>query len=306
MMTEPVFILGAPRSGTTFLSSLLDSTSYGAPFETQFITKYFKKLDNYGDLNVLMNFSGLVKDILDERAVMQWNLDIDIPSFFEEFNGDVTYSKLVDKLCLKAAGKKGLTSWGDKTPHYLADIEIIYELFPDSKYIYIVRDGRDVALSLLNKGWGPNNIFTCAKYWVDLNKENGCLDKIKGKGNLFFLKYEDLLDNVEFYVKNIYEFLGTKIDIGKHHQYSNRVLKGNYNKWKSKLSDSQIKVFELVAADTLNRFGYKASHNKGKIPFLLKLIYQFHDKVFRFKHLFKLNVIDTIKIKYFGKEPFAE
>jgi len=306
MMTEPVFILGAPRSGTTFLSGLLDSTSYGAPFETQFITKYFKKLDNYGDLNVLMNFSRLVKDILDERAVMQWNLEIDIPTFFEEFNGDVTYSKLVDKLCLKEAGKKGLTSWGDKTPHYLTDVEIIYEMFPDSKYIYIVRDGRDVALSLLKKGWGPNNIFTGAKYWVELNKENDCLDEIKRKDNLLFLKYEDLLDNVELYVNNIYEFLETTIDKEKHRQYSHRVLKGNYNKWKSMLSDSQIKVFELVAADTLNRFGYKATHSKGKVPYILTLAYQFHDRVLRLKHLFKLNVIDTIKIKYFGKEPFAE
>jgi hypothetical protein len=305
-MTEPVFILGAPRSGTTFLSSLLDSTSYGAPFETQFFTKYFKKLDNYNDLNDLMNFSRLVKNILDERAVMQWKLDIDISSFFEEFNGDVTYSKLVDKLCLKAAAKKGLTSWGDKTPHYLTDIEIIYEMFPDSKYIYIVRDGRDVALSLLKKGWGPNNIFTSAKYWVELNKENDCLDEIKRKGNLLFLKYEDLLDNVELYVNNIYEFLEATIDKETQRQYSHRVLKENYNKWKTMLSDSQIKVFESVAADTLNRFDYKVVNGRGKIPYILTLAYIFHDKVLLFKHLFKLNVIDTIKIKYFGKEPFAE
>jgi len=305
-MSEPVFILGAPRSGTTFLSSLLDSTDYGAPFETHFITKYFKKLGDYGDLYDLANFSRLVKHILQERAVMQWGLDINIPTFYEEFDGGVTYSKLVDKLCLKAAAKKGLSSWGDKTPHYLKDVEIIYEMFPDSKYIYIVRDGRDVALSLLKKGWGPNNIFTCAEYWMELNKVNDCLEEIESKGNLLFIKYEDLLDNVELYINNIYDFLETAIDEEKHRQYSHRVLKGNYDKWRSMLSDSQIKVFESVAADTLDRFGYEVIHGKGQVHYISKLAYQFHDKVMLFKHLFKLNVIDTIKIKYFGKEPFAE
>lgn len=45
-----IFILGAPRSGTTFLASLLELTFFGKPFETPFITKYYKLLADYGDI----------------------------------------------------------------------------------------------------------------------------------------------------------------------------------------------------------------------------------------------------------------
>ena len=44
MDAKQVFILGAPRSGTTFLASLLTHTRFKAPFETHFIPKFYKKL----------------------------------------------------------------------------------------------------------------------------------------------------------------------------------------------------------------------------------------------------------------------
>ena len=55
-MSRRVFIIGAPRSGTTLLASLLANTISGPPFEPHFITKYYKKLDDYGDITQLNNF----------------------------------------------------------------------------------------------------------------------------------------------------------------------------------------------------------------------------------------------------------
>ena len=305
-MNKPIFILGAPRSGTTFLASLLEKTDFGAPFETHFITKYYKKLADYGDINVYQNFSRLLADILGERAVQQWQLDFDHEAFFKALGPDVTYAQLVNELCLKASQQKGLTSWGDKTPHYLNDIDILYKLFPDSKYIYIVRDGRDVTLSLLEKDWGPNNVYYCAKYWSDLNRNSQCLESLEQANNLYRLTYENLVDNVEHHVKEIYAFLGVTYDEKEVAELVKTVKPGNYNKWKKQMTSRQVDTFDRIASDTLKRFDYEVSTDDVSVSPIWRAIYFIHNAIFRARHLFIINVVDGIKIKFFGKQPFAE
>lgn len=305
-MNKQIFILGAPRSGTTFLATLLKKTEYGAPFETHFITKYFKKLANYSNINEYKNYQNLLQDILNERAVKQWKLNIDYEKFFEELGPKFTYSQLVNKICLKASQQKGFNSWGDKTPDYLADIDILCELFPDAKFIYIIRDGRDVTLSLLEKDWGPNNIYSCAKYWVSLNRDSPSLNNLRSTHNLYQLKYEDLLDNVEFHIKEIYSFLNQKYDDSELQELASKVKPGNYNKWKKRMTPMQINTFDRIASKTLKRFNYEQSTEESPISTVWKIIYFTHNGFCRVRHLFILNVIDGIKIKFFGKEPFAE
>ena len=305
-MNKPIFILGAPRSGTTFLASLLKRTDYGAPFETHFITKYYKKLANYGDINVYENFQNLLTDILNERAVQQWRLKIDHKAFFKELGSSFSYSQLVNELCLKASQQKGFTFWGDKTPNYLVDVEILYKLFPDSKYIHIVRDGRDVTLSLLEKDWGPNNVYYSASYWVALNQEYDCFENLRSSNNLYQLKYEDLIDDVEKHIKDIYAFLNIDYTDNDLRELAVTVKPGNYNKWKNHMTIRQIKTFDKMASDTLKRFDYEISAEQGEVSLIWRAIYFLHNVVFRIRHLFIINVIDGIKIKFFGKEPFAE
>lgn len=306
IMNKPIFILGSPRSGTTFLAGLLKDAGYGEPFESHFITKYYKKLADYGDINVYKNFLSLLEDILNERAVKQEKSDFDHEKFFKELGAHFTYSQLVDKICLKVFQQEGFNSWCDKTPNYLGDIDILYELFPDSKYIYLVRDGRDVTLSLLEKDWGPNNIYYCARYWVTLNQGSVHLDCLEVTNNLYQLRYEDLLDNVEKYVKEIYSFLGWKCDKAELLELAKTVKSGNYNKWKKHMTSRQINIFDRVAADILKQFDYEISTEERPISFIWRILYFSHNVIFRIRHLFIINVIDGVKIRFFGKEPFAE
>lgn len=304
--TNNVFILGAPRSGTTFLASLLAVTRFRTPFETQFIPKYYKKLSSYGDLNQFKNFSCLVNNILSERAVMQWKLDLNVKEFYDGFGGEVSYAKLVDKLCALKHKRKNDGCWGEKTPWYLLELDVIYALFPDAKYIFIVRDGRDVALSLLKKEWGPNNVYACAEYWKSLNQEQPILTELRRKGQLLELRYEDLLDETEKHVKQFYEFLDEPYEFDKLQSLIATTKKGNYNKWKRLLSSNQIELFDKVSANRLNKFGYETFHDEGTVNFLMRCFYLLHDKFIWLKFMFKINIIDGFKIRFMGKEPFAD
>jgi hypothetical protein len=306
MDKEPIFILGAPRSGTTFLASMLKQTKYGAPFETHFITKYYKQLHKYGDLDIYENYFKLISKMLEERPVMQWQLHFDIYENFKRLKPNIQYKDIINQICLSAAHKNNKNCWGDKTPHYINDIEIIYNLFPDSKYLYIVRDGRDVALSLLKKPWGPNNIYECAEYWKKLNAKEDVLKVLANKGQLYSLRYEDLLDNTQWHTKNIYKFLNEEITETTINQIARNVKKGNYGKWKSELTESQIKIFENIAAKDLMRFGYTVKYHKEDINIGKKIFYKAHHRILLLKYLFTINVIDGFKIKFLGKQPFAD
>ncbi len=206
-MNNPVFILGAPRSGTTFLASLLKKTRYGEPFETQFVLKYFHKLNDYGNLDDAGNLEKLIRDISAERAVMQWQLSLDANQLLAEMGGKFDYGTFVNAVCSKASQSGDDGFWGEKTPAYLADIDTIATLFPAAKFIYIVRDGRDVALSLLEKDWGPNNIYYCAKYWNELNTHHGTITELKRTGRLIELKYENLMENFNENTVRVFDFL---------------------------------------------------------------------------------------------------
>ncbi len=306
LSNPPLFILGAPRSGTTLLAKLLEHTRYGRAFETHFIPGYYKKLQQYGDLSLFPNFKKLVTDILNERVVMHWELNLDIEAFFNRLDTPITYNQIINQLCLISENKTKHEYWGDKTPQYLEHIDIIYHLFSNAKYIVLIRDGRDVALSLLKKTWGPNNIYACAQYWKKLNSRIVLLEKLAKPEQLFYLRYEDLLNQCPQQIKKLNHFFNeSNITLDKEKLCAS-VNTSNSDKWKAQLSPGQIQLFEKIAAKTLQKYGYSSSHDESTIPKTRQYLYQLHDKILLSKHLFILNVIDTIKIRYFGKKPFDE
>jgi len=303
---KSLFILGCPRSGTTFLASLLANTIYRDPVESHFITKYYKKLHSYGDLKIKQNFSSLLNDILNERPIAQWDLNIDISDFYNSMK-EFSYKEIVHRLHLLRTRRKGGLGWGDKTPHYILGVDILYELFPESKFLYIVRDGRDVALSLLEKPWGPKNLYSCAEYWKQCNVEYPIYETLMKKKQLLFLKYEDLLTKTEQVLQEICEFLEYEQSKDERQALLETCRKGNYNKWKTKLTLEQKNMFESVAFETLTRLGYETLSEKPKKLNALKVgSYKLDNFIKRIFFLIEFNTIEAFKIRYLGKQPFAE
>ena len=304
---NPVFILGAPRSGTTFLASLLGETEYGGPYETHFIPKYFRKVSKYGDLNQLSNFKRLVNDILSERPIMQLNLNLDIDVMFNELERNREFATIANYICYFKNRQQGLTSWGDKTPWYITELPLLLELYPAAKFVYIVRDGRDVAFSLLQKIWGPNNIWACAQLWQQYNQQHQALiQELIQSGQCLYVRYEDILANIQPELTRIYAFLETDINKETIEKYSKSMMKNNALKWKKNFTPEQIQVFDEVAKDALVEHGYEVTSSPKSISFIQKIRFQLHETVCRAWYLFHLNVIDGFKIKFLGKPPFGE
>lgn len=303
-MSEPIFVIGCPRSGTTLLSSLLGMTRYGAPFETHFIPKYYRRLSSLGDLGDAANFRRLVTAILKERPVMQMKLDVDIDDLFRR--GTRGYRELVDQLCIMRNRRLGLSAWGDKTPSYILELDIIHRLFPNSKYIYIVRDGRDVALSLMEETWGSNNTYSCAQYWKRCNAANGVLDMLRQRGEIFEVRYEDLIAEPTAWLPRIYGFLEEPYDENAMGGLIGSIRSRNCNKWRQRMTPDDVRTFERVASGTLKRFGYEVTYEEGAIGVGREIFYKCHDSALMALHLLKMNTVDAARIRYCGKEPFND
>lgn len=120
----PIFIVGAPRSGTSLLRSLL--CSHPELFfrsETQFIPAFYRA---FGDPQSRDQALRLAKRIVRLEWIARWEEDIDV----NEMADQKTFSGLVDNMFMQVARQEEKKIWGDKTPHYILHIATLREIYP--------------------------------------------------------------------------------------------------------------------------------------------------------------------------------
>ena len=300
----PLFIVGCPRSGTTMLAELLASTPWGQAEESHFIPKFFDRLGDYQPLDDVGQRLRLVRDIFAERPVQSWFLEVDLPAMAADLPPD--FASIVDHVCGLRTAKEGLKTWSDKTPDYVFHLETLHTLFPQAKFIHLVRDGRDVAVSLMAKSWGPANVYTSALYWSRCNTPSAIRETLLESHQYLELHYEDLLRDPEAVLTQVYLFLGLALDSTAIQSAARTVDQDNTGKWRQRLRAREIEVFERTAADTMAAYGYTTSHRQAPIGLLTKLRFKCHQTLAQLWHLFHINIVEGFKIRFLGKDPFGD
>jgi hypothetical protein len=304
--SAPVFVLGCPRSGTTLVGGLLRETRWGPAVETHFITKYYARARNL-NLSDRHAYRRLVTKIIAERPIRQWNLIWDLDSLYDGSH-ERTYATLVDAICQCRSRELGFTGWADKTPHYclrVGRIRLLRSLFPAAKFVFVIRDGRDVTHSLLQKPWGPNNVWRCAEYW------RSCCESIRIACHEFgdschLIQFEKLLSDPKQNLLGLFQFLAVDSADELAHRYCDKADASRTDRWKQKLTSRQIRLFESVAGNTLQALGYETTYDQSPTGTGMEVLYRLHDGAKWLHFMAKQNVVDAIKIKFFGKQPFAE
>jgi hypothetical protein len=202
------FVVGAPRSGTTLLRLMLDAhPDLAIPPETYFVPKAAKQ---WRRIERLRNRSANPRERFYEAVTghTRWpdfHMDADVfrRRLEEERPQEVGEAvRIFYRLYAERAGKP---RWGDKTPFYVRRMAIIQEILPEARFIHIIRDGRDLTLSIKGLWFGPNSIDEAAEFWISRIEEGR--EQAPSLAHYMELRYEDLLEQPEIELRRICEFV---------------------------------------------------------------------------------------------------
>lgn len=286
-MTNPfAFIVGNPRSGTTLLRHIVDSHSQVAfLLESPWLMNWFEK-------GIGLTPEGLVTPDLIRllRSKRRLFRDIDLGITVAEMDGwiessgGLTWAKFISKLCDRYAQARGKPLVGNKTPSFVRRISTMRQLWPEAKFIHIIRDGRDVFLSARVKwqdksnfprfsSWNEDKATTAALWWewnVRLGREAG---RTLPRRQYHEMRYEDLVADPEKVCAALCEFLGVPFENAMlHHQENFQIrrrpdgvvinervampITPGLRNWRAEMTAAELERFEAAAGNLLDELGY--------------------------------------------------
>ena len=270
-----LFIVGCARSGTTLVHRIMDAhPQIAITPEMHWITRHFKSRNG-------LVASELVSELAGHKRFAQF----EIPR--EEFEGllgsgeAVPYPTFLNRVFGLYGKIKNKPLVGNKTPAYIRRMLDLQALWPEAKFVHIIRDGRDVCLSVLNwkkadhivgryASWEEDPVSTTALWWerkVRKAREDGAA---LGPGLYHEMLYEDLVEDPERECKRLCEFLGVPYDDAmiRFHEGRERVEPGRGAKsawlrvtsglrdWRTEMCTGDVERFEAAAGDLLEELGY--------------------------------------------------
>jgi hypothetical protein len=271
------FIVGRSRSGTTLIRAALDSHSELAiPQESHFIAKLGRQHRRYESHDGFATRL-FIQDIADDFAFKRWDIPPDkVTRSFAE-RPVTSFRDAIRRIYAINAELQGKSRFGDKTPGYVMHIPLIATIFPESRFIHVIRDGRNVALSHLAAGWGPKTIAEAAVLWKRF-VERGIRAGVQlGPERYFEVRYEDFVNDPETHTRDLCRYLDLTFE-PEMLRYSERAeaIIGNVNTllrrghqnlhlpptkglrdWRKEMTRGQVVTFEAIAGDLLQSLDYE-------------------------------------------------
>ncbi len=279
-MNPYVFIVGCPRSGTTLLQRMVDAhPDIAIVFETHWIPRWFEKRRGLTPEGYVT--PKLVGRMLEDRRFKNLKVGRDDLERLIPPSKPVPYASFVTgifDLHGEAAGKRLV---GDKTPAYVRSVPTLHDLWPGTRFVHIIRDGRDVLLSLKNwsktgsaagrfASWKEDPAATTGLWWkwnVRLGQEDG---NSLGPKLYHEVRYEELVSEPEGTCADLCSFLGLpyddamlrfhegreKTDPALDAKKAWRPVTAGLRAWESEMSAEDIERFEAAGGDLLDELGY--------------------------------------------------
>lgn len=291
-MREPIFIIGMPRSGTTLLSMILNAHSQLAISpETHYFTKYWHRCEQDNCLQDKEKAKGFVNCFLSSDEVKDMGFSVkEVEEIYNTLIQDknLTHKTILQTILSKYASKQGKTIWGEKTPAHLEYVPVIATLFPNARFICIVRDPRDVSLSLRKVPWNRGNVFHHARRWKRYIQMSQYYAQ-QYYPNFLEIKFEDLLANPESVIYTICSYLGLpfevdmlafhkkarlNFDLAKEPWKAKSIQpldQHNTMKWLNQMPAYEVKVIEIIARKELKQKNYLIKDEKWNPKLVIRV-----------------------------------
>jgi hypothetical protein len=284
----PLFIIGSPRSGTSLLRLMLTChKNIIIPPESHF---FLWLEDKYGNWRQENGFDDFLEDLFNSTKFETWGINRSELKNYLKKQSISSYSDIIKSIYVFYGlinNKSDIQYWGDKNKLWKEKLELIPEYFPNTKFVHIIRDGRDVACSFIELKHKqlttkyapklPHEIEEIAERWnVNINAIDSFLNGVN-REEVLELRYEDLVNDTESELSKIMKFLNLPFDpamlnyhkINKVVGYEPKIFMSwknklnqkpdskNIGKYSEILTKDQIEIFEKKTLNILTRYGYK-------------------------------------------------
>lgn len=276
------FVVGRGRSGSTLLRAMLDShPEMAVPPESHFIPFFDGHRTRYEDGGGFAP-ERFLEDLLRYSRFQRWGLPEEEVREAFAASPPRTVADAVRRAFAVYARHQGKARYGDKTPEYVMHLPTLARLFPEARFVHLVRDGRDVTLSYLDVRFGPSTVAESALLWKRFVREGRVAGRALGADRYLELRYEDLVDDPERELHRICAFVDLRYDDAmlRYFERAEEVVSGVVSRrghrniflpptsglrdWRRDMRPRDVAVFEAVAADLLEELGYELG--TGRIP----------------------------------------
>jgi len=275
----PVIVLGVSRSGTTLLKQMLDRhPNLAIPTESYFLPQLW---DRHGERPEREAF---LADLDRLARIRDWGVtrsDVE-----RRLPAGAAFAEAIAAIYRAYAEARGKSRFGDKTPSYMQRLEVLERAFPDGRYLHLVRDGRDAALSFLAltrkprfNPARPRSLAPFAAQWRREIEGARRFGRERVPGRYRELRYEDLVADPEATVRDACEFLALEFDpamltyhrapdagtLRDHPRLAEPPTPG-LRSWRDQMPPRQVEAFEAIAGDLLSEFGYERAYPRPSAP----------------------------------------
>jgi hypothetical protein len=265
--TAPFFIVASARSGTTMLRLILNRhPRIAVPPESRFITELWQGSDE-------VETEGFLRRLAAHERFAAWDLSIEAVGTEIGDRRWLSYHDAIAAAYRVYARSKGKDIWGDKTPRYVEHIPFLASLFPTARFIHLVRDGRDVALSYADVSFGPKTVSRSAHLWARRVSAGMREGRAMGPERYTEVRYERLVEDPERELKELCRFLGVGFEpvmlhgagpdedyvLSRATAYNPHVTdkpKIGVREWRRTMPARHVEMFEAVAGGVLSELGY--------------------------------------------------
>ncbi|HSC74415.1 MAG TPA: sulfotransferase [Gaiellaceae bacterium] len=277
----PLLILGVRRSGTTLLRVMLDRHSQLAvPDESYFLPQLADRHLRHPEVDEFMD------DLSRLDTVAEWDVPLD--KVRARLRDGMSTGEAIATVYSVYADQRGKPRWGDKTPMYMQNLRLLERLFPDARFVHLIRDGRDAALAfrsmprgIVTETWmHPRTPADFACQWrteVAAARRLGC----RAGARYLEVRYEELVADVEAVLRRICGFAGLEyepamadyaddVDVSAkpHQQRLKQPPTTGVRDWRTQMPAADVEAFERVAGDLLLELGYdtaRTPHVAGRV-----------------------------------------
>jgi len=271
----PFFIVGSGRSGSTLLRMMLTSHSrLNIPPETWFLIPLVRQFRTDRALSA----AEVERAVSIITGAWSWpDMKLDLQDFQRRVGQLVQpclrdLVEIVYRWHLDAAGK---VRWGDKTPAYIEIVPELASMYPNARFIHMIRDGRDVAKSTQATGWRGQWLHDNTRAWTEALEHHRRWAQSEFGNRIIAVRYEDLVLATEATLREICRFLGEQYEPqmlsweGKvdeqvpareriyHSKLKLKIGSQAVARWKHEMSAREAFVSEAFMGPHLTRLGYE-------------------------------------------------